>query len=768
MRRTLIAVAGVGAVSVTALGIWLVGTSTAQTRQGAEAPVINNGNGKPGNPLPINKVILFSSGVGYFQREGEVEGSSRVDLTFPGTDVNDLLKSLVLQDSGGGKVSTISYDSPDPIEKTLKSFALDLTMNPSFGQLINQARGEKIEVTLQQSNATQPGTVSGVVLGMESQRQPHGKDALIDVEMLNMLCTEGVRSIPLNQVLRLRFLNSALDAELRRALEVLASRHDSQKKVVSLTFNGEGKRNVKVGYVIENPIWKTSYRLVIDEAGKAVLQGWAVVENTSDDDWKDVKMSLVSGRPISFQMNLYDPLFVPRPKVEPELFASLRPPTFNGALNNPGQPGGVQGGNGGQISQQPGFPGQGGNFGYMNNDRNGAINRYNFQQNLGNTLFNNGDNNNSAWGANPAGQNKISFEELQQRRQQQQAANKERAKNLGTVLALNPREGFASVASAEEIGDYFQYVIDNKVTLPRQKSALLPIVDKTVEAEHVSIFNESVQSKFPLLGMKFKNTSGQNLMQGPITIFDGGTYSGDARVADLQPDETRLIAYAIDQGTEVKAETDHHGQHLTAVKVVKGVMHATQKLRETKKYTVKNRSPHERTLVIEHPVRSDFKLMKPEKADEQSRDVYRFEVKVPAGKTIVHEVVEEQTRVDQLAINANDENTTRIFLNSTVTSVKVKDALQKAIALQGKLNDTRTELAKVREKLKAVTEDQARVRANFDKLPRDSEPYKRYLKKIETLEDEIEKYQAEITKGDEAQKVQEKELMDYLVTLNVE
>jgi hypothetical protein len=767
MRRTLIAVAGVGAVSVTALGIWLAGTGTAQTRQGAEAPAINNGNGKPGNPLPINKVILFSSGVGYFQREGEVEGSSRVDLTFPGTDVNDLLKSLVLQDSGGGKVSTISYDSPDPIEKTLKSFALDLTMNPSFGQLINQARGEKIEVTLQQNNATQPGTVSGVVLGMEAQRQPHGKDALIDVEMLNMLCTEGVRSIPLNQVLRLRFLNSALDAELRRALEVLASRHDSQKKVVSLTFNGEGKRNVKVGYVIENPIWKTSYRLVIDEAGKASLQGWAVVENTSDDDWKDVKMSLVSGRPISFQMNLYDPLFVPRPKVEPELFASLRPPTFNGALTNPSQPGqigGIQGG----IQGGQGFPGQGGqNFGYMNNDRLGAINRYNIQQSLGNGVANTLDNNNGNWGANP-GQNKISFEELQQRRQQQQAANKERAKNLGTVLALNPREGFASVASAEEIGDYFQYVIDNKVTLPRQKSALLPIVDKTVEAEHVSIYNESVQTKFPLLGMKFKNTSGQNLMQGPITIFDGGTYSGDARVADLQPDETRLIAYAIDQGTEVKAETDHHGQHLTAVKVVKGVMHATQKVRETKKYTVKNRSPHDRTLVIEHPVRTEFKLMKPEKPSEQSRDVYRFEVKVPAGKTIVQEVVEEQTRVDQLAINTNDENTTRIFLNSTVTSGKVKEALQKAIVLQGKLNDTRTELAKVREKLKAVTEDQARVRANFDKLPRDSEPYKRYLKKIETLEDEIEKYQADITKHDENQKVQEKELMDYLVTLNVE
>ena len=101
--------------------------------------------------LPLSHVVLFSSGVGYFQREGEIDGDARVDLTFPATDVNDLIKSLVLQDTGGGKVATINYDSQDPIEKTLKTFALDLTSNPTLGHLLNQARGEKVEVTLQQS-----------------------------------------------------------------------------------------------------------------------------------------------------------------------------------------------------------------------------------------------------------------------------------------------------------------------------------------------------------------------------------------------------------------------------------------------------------------------------------------------------------------------------------------------------------------------------------------------------------------------------------------
>ncbi len=112
----------------------------------------------------------------------------------------------------------------------------------------------------------------------------------------------------------------------------MALSHDTQKKAVSISFQGEGKREVRVGYVIENPIWKTSYRLVLDKKDKPYLQGWAIVENPTDEDWKDVKMALVSGRPISFQMDLYTPLYVPRPTVELELFASLRPPTYNGDL----------------------------------------------------------------------------------------------------------------------------------------------------------------------------------------------------------------------------------------------------------------------------------------------------------------------------------------------------------------------------------------------------------------------------------------------------
>src|SRR5207302_6432076 len=169
--------------------------------------------------------------------------------------------------------------------------------------------------------------------GVEKQRQAVNKEP-VEVSVLNLWCADGMRGVKLAEVQRVRFLNAVIDSEFKKALETLAQSHDTQKKAVSIRFVGEGKRRVRVGYVIENPIWKTSYRLVLGTKAeeKPYLQGWAVVENPTDEDWRDVRMALISGRPISFQMDLYQPLYVPRPVVEPELFASLRPPTYSGAI----------------------------------------------------------------------------------------------------------------------------------------------------------------------------------------------------------------------------------------------------------------------------------------------------------------------------------------------------------------------------------------------------------------------------------------------------
>src|SRR5262249_35513514 len=162
------------------------------------------------------------------------QGSARVDLAFPVADINDLIKSLVVRDLDGGHVSTIAYDSNAPVERTLRSFALNLTGNPTLAQLLTQARGERVEVALAGAGAGAPATLSGTIVGLESQKQPAGRNNTVEVSVLNLWCADGLRSVRLPEVQRVRFLSPALEGELRKALEALASSHDTQKKAVSI------------------------------------------------------------------------------------------------------------------------------------------------------------------------------------------------------------------------------------------------------------------------------------------------------------------------------------------------------------------------------------------------------------------------------------------------------------------------------------------------------------------------------------------------------
>ena len=202
-------------------------------------------------------MVLFSSGVGFFDRQGEVDGDAAVALKFNTGDINDLLKSLVLEDRGGGQISAVTYGSKDPITKTLQKFAVDLTANPTLAQILNQIRGERIEFTA-------PGAMTGTLLGVETRKREVGPNhATIDVEIMNVLTDDGLRSVPLEQVGAIKIVNPQLDKEFRQALAVLALGHDADKKSVTLHFAGKGKRPVRVGYIQNMPIWKTSYRLVL-------------------------------------------------------------------------------------------------------------------------------------------------------------------------------------------------------------------------------------------------------------------------------------------------------------------------------------------------------------------------------------------------------------------------------------------------------------------------------------------------------------------------
>ncbi len=671
--------------------------------------------------LPLSRVVLFNSGVGFFEHNGQVDGNARVDFKFNVDDVNDLLKSMVLEDLGGGHVSTVTYASKDPITKTLQTFAIDLTKNPTLAELLSQIRGERVEIDA-------PNRVAGTILGIEKRRQrvPRGGDEeVVEVEFLNLLTDEGLRSVSLENLGRIKLANADLDRELQQALAVLAMGHATDKKTVTLDFSGTGARDVRVGYIRQTPIWKTSYRLVLGEDKPPFLQGWAIVENMTEQDWKDVRLTLVSGRPISFVMDLYEPLYVPRPTVEPELFASLRPQKY-------GQDVSAQ--LAGAVPAQAEAPAA------TAADAEGKVGR------------------------------ELAVEEAQVRLGVRFRGKSQLAANGAAGVefdAFDPTSGVRSVADAADVGELFQYEIQTPVTLPRQQSAMLVIAQGSVEGEKLSIYNAKVHAKHPLNGLKLKNTTGLHLMQGPVTVFDSGAYAGDAQIEDLPEGGERLVSYALDLDTEVVPDDKQGPAELTAIKIAKGTLQTTHKLHRARKYAIKNSGDKAKKILVEYPLDPAWKLVTPQNPDETARDRYRFAVAVEPRKTANLSVEEEQVQFQQIALSNMDEPQIRFYLQAKSISPKVKESLEEVIRRKQELGRLSTERQQHEAEIAAIGEEQARIRENMTRIDRNTDLYARYVKKFTTQEDQIEKLRGQITQLTSRLTTLQQELDAYLIGLEV-
>ncbi len=725
--------------------------------------------GAPGDPpgakaveLPLTRVVLFNAGVGYFQRDGAIDGNARIEMRFPEQDVNDLLKSLILEDKTGGKLKAVTYDGKHPIDVTLKSFAVDLTENPGIAQLLVQVRGEKVEVTDKQ------GTITvGLIVGVEKPAPNDGTQTVTgEGELLNLLSPDGLQSVAISKLRKIKLLKPELEAEFRKALEVLASARGASKKTVVVAFDGNGRRNVKVAYVTEAPMWKATYRLTLGEKDKAqaALQGWATVENTTDEDWTNVKVGLVAGRPMAFEMNLYDPLFVPRPMVEPELFASLRPPVYQGAINNTANPqGGVgnPGGGGFGGGGQSGFGGGQGGFGAAQNlGAGGGV------TGVGGGQFGNASNFNFQGGNYRPSTRELLGPRLSNQDFNSRVSGGGKPSVQAAATGAGPK--VLSAAAAMSLGDHFEYAIEDPVTLPRLKSALLPIVTDSLDCKRVSIFNERDAIKHPLLGLRLTNKTKRNLAQGPMTVYDNDTFAGDARVPDTAPGETRLVSYAIDLNTEVVPRVTRANPVIELAKIVGGLLTVNEKARVTTRYLIRNRGPSERTVIVEHAIRAGWKLFAPEKPMETSRDMYRFEVVAKSNETVTLEVLEDSPTSTNTNLTSIGEEALRFYVAAAETGPAIKQALAKVLEMRSSTATAKKSLAEEIAALKAIGDDQTRIRANLERVPKDSEAYKRYLKKFDDQETEIEKRQAKQKELETQIIAEESAYKSYLEKLKVE
>lgn len=697
------------------LGLWACSTLTGLSSQAADDAK---------QPLPLKRVVMLNSGVGFFEHAGTIDGNSVIEFPVNVADINDLLKSLVVQDRGGGRVTSVNYGSPEPISQTLKTLAIDVTRNPSLAQIIHQLRGQKVELTV--ASDTKP--VVGTVAGVERRRLAVGREQqVVDQDIILLRTETGLRSVTVDSVMLTKFSDPKTDREFQQALDLLAEARQQDRKQVKLDFRGKGQRSVSVGYVQESPVWKTTYRLVLDDEQPPFLQGWAIVENTTAQDWTDVSLTLMSGRPISFQMDLYQPLFASRPMVELDLHTSVEPRVHNqdlaaredeflnaannvaGLLGTPKKRSGSFGG-GQQGGGSGGFGGGGGFFG-------------------------------GPGAAAPAA--------------------------MGAKPKLNLAQSVESAATADDVGESFRYVMKTPVTLKRHESAMLPIVNDPIKGEKVYIFNPAVHAKHPLAGLKLTNSTELHFQQGPITVFDGGEYAGDARITDIPPGSTRLVSYAMDLDTEVVATSRLADRVLVGLSIREGGLLLKHLATRKSQYVIKNSGSRAKRLLIEQPVEADWPNVEP-KPDEQTRNQYRFATTAEPGKPTTVAVTETRDIEERIVVQTMTVAQCELYLDSKVASEKLLAAMKELIQRKTTLNQLTAVREVIEKAIQSETTEQQRLRENLKVGSLDNTLHQRYLKKFGASEDQIEKQREQLTAARAEEARARQDLETFAANLTIE
>ena len=208
-------------------------------------------------PLPVTRVVLYKSGVGYFEHVANVTGNQQLAVQFTGAQLDDVLKSLTAVDLGDGRVVGVNYESPTPLDRRLNDLALPLGQSATTMDVLSALRGATIEVR------TRAGALhTGRLLNVERRaRLDQGRP--IELDELALLTPQGqVVTVELGAGTAVRVTDAQLQRDLNQYLDVSASARGGDSRRLVVTTAGVGVRPLLVSYITEAAVWKTSYRLV--------------------------------------------------------------------------------------------------------------------------------------------------------------------------------------------------------------------------------------------------------------------------------------------------------------------------------------------------------------------------------------------------------------------------------------------------------------------------------------------------------------------------
>ncbi|MGA8071845.1 MAG: carboxypeptidase regulatory-like domain-containing protein [Candidatus Acidiferrales bacterium] len=781
----------------------------------SETPVA--GRALPG--LPVHRVVLYKNGVGYFEHLGKVVGDESVRIDFTSGQLNDVLKSLTILDLSGGRIAGVDYNSEAPMSQLLGALRLPLGEKTSVAEFLDALRGARLEV-----RGTPP--ISGRLLSVERKTRVSGGTTL-EVEVISLVTDAGeVREVELTPATSVRLMDATLNQEVGKYLTLLASERDQDLRRMAISTEGKGERQIYVSYISEVPVWKTTYRIVLSAkaASKPLLQGWAIVDNTVGEDWNDVQLSLVAGAPQSFVMDLSKPYYATRPSVSLPESVQIVPQTHEATMRAgySGIAGTLFDPQGAVVPRaQVSLMNEGGQV--VAATRTDSEGRYQFADLPGGTFqleFESGgfEKEKVDGVAVRSGMQTIQDVSMQlgstatvvevtaETSRVNSSTSRVSGRGLGSgsslggshgggvaggtlggmtsgmgagvmapsaSAAMSPgeaRQQLEAAALGRDLGDLFEYHVKGPVTIHKNQSALVPIIQANVEAEKVSLWNASLESARPLRALWLTNSSPLTLDGGSFSVLEDETFAGEGLMDPLKAGEKRLLSYAADLGLRVATNVGSYQDLVRRVSIVHGTMILTNDAREQKTYTVRNEDTAARILIIEHLVRPGWTLSAgTPKPEETSPDYYRFRMVVDPKSTATLTVAESMPLSRTIAINTLDTDQTKLLLQQKSISAEIEQALRKIIEQKDRVAALEAEVEKRNTEMTAIYDDQQRLRENLKSLKGSAEERtltQRYLQRLNDQETRLETIQKEIADFEKKQEQAQAELDEMIEKLS--
>ncbi len=636
--------------------------------------------------LPVRKVVLYKNGVGYFEHAGTVIGNQRVAIDFTSSQLNDVLQSLTVLDEGGGHVAGVNYNSTTPIEQQLQKLALGLKDYPAAIAVYQAIRGQRVEVT--GAGASLTGKLVNIEFRKETDKAGQSSE---DHYFLIVVTDAGaLRTVQLTDALSVRMLDPALQKQFANYLEIIASAQNQQVRHLQLEDRGEGQRQLRVSYISAVPVWKATYRMVFPRVanGNATVQGWAVVDNTVGSDWDNVQLSLVAGAPQSFTQPLSQPIYSYRPEIPIAIARQNAPQTHEAAM----MPGLIAGNAG--ISQ--------------NNEMRAKLaapapESFGVAGMLGSGSVTGGGSGGGFY-------------------------------HVGSGI-YRPSDAIqAGDVSTNAFDDFFQYALTQPVTIHKNESAMVPILQQDLPAEHVTLW--SAREQIPLRAVWLENKSNLTLDAGSFSIFESGEFAGEGLLDPIHPGEKRLLSYAADQAVKVHRGGFANTRTLHHVALHEGVLvEQTSEVTENT-YTVSNAATEARTVIVEHARSVNAELDSEPKPAETTATAYRFKLAVEPHQSVDLHVGERALLSEKVVIDPSQDRS-GLLVSVTKAAPGLEEKLRPLIDAETALSGLNSRIQEIEQKEETLTADEARARENLTAL-KGNDAAKRFVEELNRAEDELQ------------------------------